>query len=75
MSRPQLFDGQTQTAQHTLPTMYDLPSESPEDAGLQDVGVGPSKDVFHDLQPHLLRATFRPVNYGRGEIWRCRRVG
>jgi Uma2 family endonuclease len=41
--------------------MYDLPSESAEDPGLPD--------EFHDLQPHLLRATFRPVNYGRGEIF------
>jgi hypothetical protein len=28
MSTPRLFDGQTQTTQQTLPTMYDLPSES-----------------------------------------------
>ncbi|NJP11039.1 MAG: Uma2 family endonuclease [Leptolyngbyaceae cyanobacterium RU_5_1] len=35
----------------TLPTMYDLPSESPEEPGLPD--------EFHDLQPQLLSATFR----------------
>jgi hypothetical protein len=34
MSAPRLFDGQTQIAQHTLPTMYDLPSESAEESGL-----------------------------------------
>ncbi len=35
----------------TLPTMYDLPSEDPEEPGLPD--------EFHDLQPQLLSATFR----------------
>jgi Uma2 family endonuclease len=36
----------------TLPTMYDLPSEDPEEPGLPD--------EFHDFQPQLLRETFRP---------------
>ena len=44
--------------QKTLPTMYDLPSEDPEEPGLPD--------LFHDLQPTLLSATFNsplyPVN-------------
>ncbi len=35
----------------TLPTMYDLPSENPEEPGLLD--------EFHDYQPDLLNATFR----------------
>jgi len=35
-----------------LPTMYDLPSEDPEEPGLPD--------EFHDLQPQLLRETFQP---------------
>lgn len=35
----------------TLPTMYDLPSEDPEEPGLPD--------EFHDLQPELLSRTFR----------------
>jgi Uma2 family endonuclease len=35
-----------------LPTMYDLPSEDPEEMGLPD--------EFHDFQPDLLRETFRP---------------
>lgn len=39
----------------TLPTMYDLPSEDPEEPGLPD--------EYHDLQPELLRLTFRPPNY------------
>ena len=39
-----------------LPTMYDLPSEYPEEPGLPD--------VFHDLQPQLLSQTLRLVDYG-----------
>jgi Uma2 family endonuclease len=38
--------------QQPLPTMYDLPSEDPEDSGLPD--------EFHDFQPQLLRETFHP---------------
>lgn len=41
----------------TLPTMYDLPSEFPEEPGLPD--------VFHDLQPQLLSRTLRLQGYGR----------
>jgi Uma2 family endonuclease len=37
---------------NTLPTMYDLPSESPEEMGLPD--------KFHDLQPRLLSETCLP---------------
>jgi Uma2 family endonuclease len=39
----------------TLPTMYDLPSEDPEEPGLPD--------EFHCFQPQLLRDTFQPPNY------------
>ena len=39
----------------TLPTMYDLPSEDPEEPGLAD--------VFHYLQPPLLQETFCPPDY------------
>jgi Uma2 family endonuclease len=39
----------------SLPTMYDLPSEDPEEPGLPD--------EFHDFQPQLLRETFRPPQY------------
>ena len=34
-----------------MPTMYDLPSEDPEEPGLPD--------EFHDFQPELLSETFR----------------
>jgi Uma2 family endonuclease len=39
----------------TLPTMYDLPSENPEEPGLPD--------EFHFLQPLLLYLTFEPTNW------------
>lgn len=39
----------------TLPTMYDLPSENPEEPGLPD--------EYHYLQPQLLSATFRTPKY------------
>ncbi|MDH3604569.1 MAG: Uma2 family endonuclease [Candidatus Tectomicrobia bacterium] len=39
----------------TLPTMYDLPSEDPEEPGLPD--------EFHYYQPQLLRETFQPPAY------------
>ena len=40
---------------HTLPTMYDLPSENPEEPGLPD--------DFHALQAMLLLLTFQPLNW------------
>ena len=45
----------------TLPTMYDLPSEDPEEPGLPD--------EFHLLQPELLRLTFRPPNYASNRVF------
>lgn len=45
----------------TLPTMYDLPSENPEECGLPD--------EFHDLQPQLLSATLRLSGYARNQIF------
>lgn len=45
----------------TLPTMYDLPSEYPEDSGLPD--------EFHLFQPQLLRETFCPPNYPTEEVF------
>jgi Uma2 family endonuclease len=36
----------------TLPTMYDLPSEDPQESGLPD--------QFHEFQPRLLRETCQP---------------
>ena len=44
----------------TLPTMYDLPSEWPEEPGLPD--------EFHDLQPQLLSRTLALADYSR-ENW------
>jgi Uma2 family endonuclease len=38
-----------------LPTMYDLPSDNPEEPGLPD--------YFHFLQPLLLYLTFQPTNW------------
>jgi Uma2 family endonuclease len=38
-----------------LPTMYDLPSEDPEEPG--------SRGEYHDLQPQLLSRTFRTSYY------------
>lgn len=45
----------------TLPTMYDLPSEEPQEPGLPD--------EFHDLQPQLLSITFRPRNYPSDQVF------
>jgi Uma2 family endonuclease len=42
-------------ARLTLPTMYDLPSEDPEEPGLPD--------DFHYFQPQLLRETFAPPTW------------
>ncbi len=40
---------------NVLPTMYDLPSEHPEDSGLPD--------LYHLWQSRCLEYTFRPSNY------------
>jgi Uma2 family endonuclease len=45
----------------TMPTMYDLPSENPEEPGLPD--------EFHDYQPQLLRETFRPTGYEPEQVF------
>jgi Uma2 family endonuclease len=45
----------SQMQQQPLPTMYDLPSDNPEDPGLPD--------EFHDWQPQLLSETFVPATY------------
>lgn len=45
----------------TLPTMYDLPSENPEEPGLPD--------EYHCYQPALLRQTFKPSNYEENQIF------
>ena len=43
------------TPKNVLPTMYDLPSEHPEDSGLPD--------LFHLWQSRGLEYTFKPGNY------------
>jgi Uma2 family endonuclease len=45
----------------TLPTMYDLPSENPEEPGLPD--------EFHDLQPQLLSRTLRLSQYSPDRLF------
>jgi Uma2 family endonuclease len=59
MNMPQLSN--PYRYRQALPTMYDLPSESAEESGLPD--------EFHDLQPQLLSATFRPLDYVRGNYF------
>jgi Putative restriction endonuclease len=44
-----------------MPTMYDLPSEDPEEPGLPD--------EFHDFQPKLLRETFQSPTYPHSEVF------
>ncbi len=44
-----------------LPTMYDLPSENPEEPGLPD--------EFHLLQPRLLAETFLPPDYPSEDVF------
>lgn len=44
-----------------LPTMYDLPSEDPEEPGLPD--------EFHIFQPQLLRETFCPSTYPGDQVF------
>lgn len=45
----------------TLPTMYDLPSDNPEEPGLPD--------EFHFLQPLLLFLTFGPPNWNPEQVF------
>ena len=44
-----------------LPTMYDLPSEFPEEPGLPD--------IYHDLQPEFLSSTLLLPNYAINEYF------
>jgi Uma2 family endonuclease len=46
-----MYQDRLNTPVNTLPTMYDLPSEDPEEMGLPD--------EFHDAQPDLLKETCR----------------
>ncbi|MEL6470145.1 MAG: Uma2 family endonuclease [Cyanobacteria bacterium J06623_4] len=45
----------------TLPTMYDLPSEDPEEPGLPD--------EFHLFQPQLLQETCQPPTYPQSQVF------
>lgn len=45
----------------TLPTMYDLPSEDPQEPGLPD--------EFHLFQPQLLRETCQPKTYPANQVF------
>ena len=57
MSHPQ----QPLPPKATLPTMYDLPSEYPEELGLPD--------EFHCFQPQLLRETCLPSTYPADRVF------
>ena len=48
-------------SENALLTMYDLPSEDPEEPGLPD--------EFHDLQPQLLSRTLRLLGYSRQQCF------
>ena len=50
-------DDPPRSPRDVLPTMYDLPSEDPEEPGLPD--------EFHDLQPQLLSRTLSLSSYSR----------
>ncbi|WP_239121453.1 MULTISPECIES: Uma2 family endonuclease [Spirulina sp. CCY15215] len=47
--------------QKSLPTMYDLPSEDPEEPGLPD--------EFHDFQPDLLKKTCQSPHYSQDDYF------
>ncbi|MBD2309978.1 Uma2 family endonuclease [Chroococcidiopsis sp. FACHB-1243] len=49
------------SAKETLPTMYDLLSEDPQEPGC--------RGEFHDFQPQLLRETFRPPHYSPEQVF------
>lgn len=64
MTAPNRLPPQTEpplSPRQTLPTMYDLPSEDPEEPGVPD--------EFHIHQPQLLRETFQPSNCDPDEIF------
>jgi Uma2 family endonuclease len=62
ISRPKIEQiNPPRSPRDTLPTMYDLPSQDPEEPGLPD--------EFHDLQPQLLSATLSLKHYARDQIF------
>ncbi|MGF1600870.1 MAG: Uma2 family endonuclease [Thermosynechococcaceae cyanobacterium] len=57
-----MYQGNSPTSvQKPLPTMYDLPSEYPEELGLPD--------EFHAFQPQLLRETCQLPDYSADDIF------
>jgi len=50
-----------QVAKELLPTMYDLPSEDPQEPGMPD--------VFHPIQATLLTETFCPPHYPPDQVF------
>jgi Uma2 family endonuclease len=68
-AKPIAQEDPPRSPRETLPTMYDLPSEDPEEPGLPDVGASPSKDVFHDFQPQLLSRTLALTGYSRTDYF------
>lgn len=61
MSYPVPQTDPPKSPRETLPTMYDLPSENPEEPGL--------RDEFHDLQPQLLSQTFLPPEIDPSQLY------
>lgn len=51
----------SRSPQEALPTMYDLPSEDPEESGLPD--------EYHLWQPELCSATFLPPDYSADQVF------
>jgi Uma2 family endonuclease len=56
-----MYQQHPRSAAESLPTMYDLPSEDPEEPGLPD--------QFHDFQPKLLRETCHPTTYPASKVF------
>ena len=58
--RPVIISSEIITPTKPLPTMYDLPSEDPEEPGVPD--------QFHTSQPNLLSETFFPPEHAADQI-------
>ncbi len=61
LSEPQQQSPLPKPPSETLPTMYDLPSEYPEELGLPD--------EFHEFQPQLLRETCQPTTVPTEQVF------
>ncbi|QQE67720.1 hypothetical protein GFS31_44330 (plasmid) [Leptolyngbya sp. BL0902] len=61
LKRPVEQTDPPRSARDTLPTMYDLPSEDPEEPGLPD--------EYHYLQPHLLSTTLHLTTVAADEVF------